>query len=327
MELSGNPSANEAADLLARTAQAIQQPSRRSLSGTATVAPHGGAALDRRLQAGSTPPTSSRMLTWRWHPLEYLRDPKLPPVPLAAAGGRRTADEAAPAPPGHPDARRRPGGLALPGGLAGGVSRRRWRPSSWASTRRPPRRRAGRADAPAPGSAQHARPDGPRSPVAAALRGVEPPRPPRCSGSSQDAAAAKRYFRALKRLKDDPRRHARRLEESVTMATTAPDRRRPADAAGRRVRGPLPARRTADRCGNTWSATPSWPRTSATCSRPWSRWSRPRTTAEDRTPPAAAAAAAVAAARAISASCARSAAAAWASSTRRSRFPWAGTWP
>ena len=41
-------------------------------------------------------------------------------VPLAAAGGRRTADEAAPAPPRHADARRRPGGVAVPRSTAGG---------------------------------------------------------------------------------------------------------------------------------------------------------------------------------------------------------------
>ena len=55
--------------------------------------------------------------------------------------------------------------------------------------------------------------------------------------------------------------------------------RRAAQPTRRRVRRPPPARRAAARWRSTSTATPSWPTTSASCSRPWSRWSRPRTTA------------------------------------------------
>ena len=79
------------------------------------------------------------------------------------------------------------------------------------------------------------------------------------------------------------------------------------------------------RSRSTSIAIPSWPTTSASCSRPWSRSSRSRKTTGSGRAGSRAAGAGAASSSAISASSAKSARAAWASSTRPSRSRWAAT--
>ena len=102
--------------------------------------------------------------------------PEAAAVALAAAARRPAADDAAPPAPGHQDARRRAGDLALPrcsaGGQLGGAGLDASGPAHLADPGGPARR----ADAAGPGGAEQPRPDRPGGAGAAALRAARPRR-------------------------------------------------------------------------------------------------------------------------------------------------------
>ena len=87
----------------------------------------------------------------------------------------------------------------------------------------------------------------------------------------QEAAASKRYVRALKRLKDDPGQPARRRWRGWLPMSDMPVRRRdPLDELAEEFVGRLPARRAAALTRVRRPPPGAGRPTSATCSRPWS---------------------------------------------------------
>src|SRR5262249_10880540 len=147
--------------------------------------------------------------------------PQAPPVPLAAAGGRRAADETAPPPPRRANARRRPRGLAVPRRLAGGQLGGAGGPVARQAHPADPGGPARRTHSSLAGGAQHARPDGPRDSVAAALRGTD-----RRRGSHGTRHRGVGRRQALlprpQAPQGDPRHHARRTGGCLTWPPTVP---------------------------------------------------------------------------------------------------------
>ena len=74
---------------------------------------------------------------------EYAANPTMPFLPLAAVPHRPAAHDLHRHHLGAADARRRPGGLALPRRACPRPPPSRWRRSSWAGSRRPARRPCG----------------------------------------------------------------------------------------------------------------------------------------------------------------------------------------
>ena len=130
------------------------------------------------------------------------RRPQAAAPALDAAARRPAADHAAPAAPGHP-------ACGTPGWRSRSIARRCPRPAprpwprcSWGGTPRPPRRPS------APSGCSGSRKPSIRSTRSTARSwpcgtssSSAAPRRPKCWGSVQEAGA-KRYFRALKRLKE-----------------------------------------------------------------------------------------------------------------------------
>ena len=160
--------------------------------------------LDRRLQGriDASDVIQEAHLEVAGRAAEYLEGPEAAAVPVAAAGRRRAAGQAAPDAPRGPDARRRPGGVAVPRGPAGGQLGGAWRPTCSASTPRRPRRPSGPSGCIRLQEAINAL--DPIDREILSLRHFEELTRAEAAQALgiEEAAAAKRYVRALKRLKD-----------------------------------------------------------------------------------------------------------------------------
>ncbi len=154
---------------------------------------------------------------------EYLRDPKLPLFLWLAADRRRAADEVAPTPPRHSDARRRPRSVAVSRCLAGGQLRGAGSPVAGPAHLSHPGSPASRTHPALAGGAEHARPDGPGDPFAAALRGADRGRDGSRSGN-RGVGRGQTLLPCSQAPQGDPRRNARWAGRDSDMADDSSER-------------------------------------------------------------------------------------------------------
>src|SRR5262249_38946863 len=142
-------------------------------------------------------------------------------VSLAALARRRTALEAASAPPGNADARCRAGSLDLSRCLAGCLVGGPGGPAAGPTHVAHAGGRARRADAAAAGSPQHPRRDGPRGVVPAPFRGDEPGRDRSFAGNRRIGRCQTLYPRP-QATQGDPCQHAGRTRQCLTTTRKVP---------------------------------------------------------------------------------------------------------
>ena len=170
------------------------------------------------------------------------------------------------------------------GALAGGVVGGAGGPAAGQAHLADPGGRAGRTDAAAAGGAQQPGPDGPRSAVAAALRGAEPRRD-RPGAGHRGVGGRQTLHPRPQAAQGHPGRHARWTGRGSDMASRQLRPITPAQPSSPRSSPRATAAANGRPCRSTSTAIPTWPTRSASCSRPWSRSSRSRTTSRTAAEP------------------------------------------